>query len=89
MTNPIIEKKCKYCGADSYIGLDGKEIHGKYLKDNPIIEKAVKELKAFEMIVPDGQLKGCLVYHEAVKDFISGYIDGQNACLNEIKSKLK
>jgi len=29
-----------------------------------------KELKDFEMIVEDGILKGCLVYHESVKQFI-------------------
>ena len=28
------------------------------------VEEALKELKDFEMIVPDGHLKDCLVYHE-------------------------
>ena len=30
-----------------------------------------KELKGLEIIIPDGSLKDCLVYHEAVVDFIT------------------
>jgi len=29
-----------------------------------------KELKGFEMTIEDGHLKGCLVYHEGIIDFI-------------------
>ena len=29
-----------------------------------------KELKGFEMTIEDGHLKGCLVYHEGIIDFL-------------------
>lgn len=32
---PVKLSKCKTCGADTYIGGNGKETHGKYLGDMP------------------------------------------------------
>jgi len=44
MTKEEIRKsKCKTCGADTYIGLDGKEIHGKYLGKPKEIKEPIKE----------------------------------------------
>jgi hypothetical protein len=37
-------------------------------------EKWVEELKGLEMIIEDGKLNGCLVYHEAIVDFISNLL---------------
>lgn len=37
-----------------------------------------KDIKQFELTVEGGKLDGCLVYHEAVKDFIVGLLHNQN-----------
>lgn len=53
------------------------------------IEKALKQ---FELTVEGGKLDGCLVYHEAVKDFIvelmEGYGDEVLRGLDKLKEEL-
>jgi hypothetical protein len=36
-----------------------------------------KELKELEMIIPDGKLSDCLVYHQSVKSFAHQFITEQ------------
>ena len=38
-----------------------------------------KELETLEIIIPDGKLKGCLVYHEAIIDLINTLLKEQKA----------
>ena len=38
-----------------------------------------KELETLEIIIPDGKLKGCLVYHEAIIDLINTLLKEQRA----------
>jgi len=45
-----------------------------------------KELETLEIIIPDGKLKGCLVYHEAIIDLINTLLKEQRA---EILKDLK
>ena len=44
-----------------------------------------KELETLEIIIPDGKLKGCLVYHEAIIDLINTLLKEQR---DEILKKL-
>jgi len=45
-----------------------------------------KELETLEIIIPDGKLKGCIVYHEAIIDLINTLLKEQRTkILNDLK----
>jgi hypothetical protein len=46
-----------------------------------------EELKKLEIIIEDGVLEGCLVYHESVKNFISELLEQER--IKAIESEYK
>ena len=53
-----------------------------------MINKVLEELKGLEMIIEDGSLKGCLVYHESVKSFIKQKLEEKDGEIEKLKEAL-
>ena len=43
------------------------------------LTKQLEDLSGYELTIPDGKLKDCLVYHEAIKDVIGEAIKALEA----------